>query len=47
MAKRTKGIATATQTLSETLGSDLCEETNLPPYEYARGGFEERNTQKT
>ena len=47
MAKRTKEIARATQNLSEALGVDICEETNLTPYEYARGGFEERKTKKT
>ena len=46
MAKRTEGSEKAIQKLSETLGIDICEETNLPPYEYARGGFEERNPQK-
>ena len=45
MAKRTREIEKATQKRSETLGIDICEETNLSPYEYARGGFEERKPQ--
>ena len=43
MAKRTSEIEKATQKLSETLGIDICAETNLSPFELARGGFGERN----
>ena len=47
MTKRTRETERATQTLSETHGVDICEETNLPPFELARGGFGERKAQKT
>ena len=36
MANRTKEIERATQNLSEALGIDICEETNLTPFEYAK-----------
>ena len=41
---RIKEVEKAATSVSETLGYNLCEETNLSPEEYARGGFEERNT---
>ena len=39
---RTREVEKAILNVSETLGYNLCEETNLSPEEYARGGFEER-----
>ena len=44
---RTKEVGRAIHNASETLGYDLCEETNMSPSEYVMGGFEWRKTQKT
>ena len=42
---RTREVEKAILNASGNLGYNLCEETNLSPEEYARGGFEERKTQ--